>query len=78
MHVTLVLPEVLRGDLLYLVAGKSSDTRELTPSVLGNVFILIIWHISTASEIHVGVKIVQVLDINLLTSIDIPNVNKIV
>ena len=53
----------------------------LTPSLLGRIFILIlliIWRFYTASETHVGIKIVQTPVINLLTSIDLPNVNKII
>ena len=45
----------------------------LTLSVLGRVFIftlLIIYRFCTASETHVGVRIIQILTIDLLTSID--------
>ena len=43
------------------------------PSALGHIFILIlaiICRFYTASELHVGIKIVQTLAINHLTSID--------
>ena len=46
---------------------------ELTPSVVGHIFIfflLIICQFPTASETRVGMKIVQILAINLLTSIE--------
>ena len=45
----------------------------LTPSVPGRVFIFILLNICrfyTALETHVGIRIVQTLAINLLTSID--------
>ena len=47
-----------------------SFKTHLTPSVLGCFFIFILLIICcTASEIHVGIKIGQILAINLLTSI---------
>ena len=45
----------------------------LTPSVLGRIprfILLIICRFYTGSEIHVGIKTVQTLAINLLASID--------
>ena len=46
----------------------------LIPSVLGCIFIviLLLCRFYTASETRVGIKIVQILAINLLTSVDSP------
>ena len=45
----------------------------LTPLVLGHIFIyilLFIWRFYIPSQTHVGIRIVQTLAINHLTSID--------
>ena len=62
-------------ELDYEKGKKSSVVEVLRALVLRHVFIfilLIIYRFSTALKIHVGIKTVPTLVINLLTSIDFP------